>query len=508
MTESVHPFPALVACVDAGSNGIRGAVARFDGPQRYETVYAERLPIRLGHEVFLTGKLGDDTMDRALAGFAEFRRRFDELQVQAVRAVGTSALREARNGPEFLERVRSQTGLAVETVSGAEEARLVHLAVGSRVPLVGGQWLLVDLGGGSVEVMLADVAGIHWVESTTLGSVRLLEELTSSGDDPGRFVRLLEDYAGSLEVPTRGEALAGYVATGGNVESLAKLAGAEADAQGVRTVSLDRLDRLIARLATMSYQQRVDDLDLRPDRADVILPASIIYAKLGRLAGVDRIHVPGVGVKDGILLDLALGLTTSGRPQELSSAELAGVRTLADKYRSHRQRAERVTTLALSLFDQTAPLHGLGPDHRRMLQAAALLHDVGRFIAASGYHKHTLYVLLAAGVPGFNERQTRLLANVARYHRKSVPKGHHDQYQKMNDEDRAATDRLASLLRLAAALEGHSTQPIRSVRAQLDDEVTLHVAGEGDLLLESWSVKQDGDLFRQTFDRKVVVRPA
>ena len=214
-------FPFRVACVDMGSNAIRFLAAEVSSESEYEVLAGERAPVRLGHGVYLSGRLEATAMDAAVEALARFLLKMDSLGIEHYRAVATSAVRESTNKDEFIARVLDESGLRLEAISGSEEARLVHLAVARRVPLGNRTWLLVDLGGGSVEVSLVDQNGTYWSESHTMGSVRLLEELTEAGAEPGRFRRLLEEYISVLKVPAmpEGSQLAGYVATGGNIES-------------------------------------------------------------------------------------------------------------------------------------------------------------------------------------------------------------------------------------------------------------------------------------------------
>ena len=254
-------FPLRVACVDMGSNAIRFLAAEFTGENELEVLDGERAPIRLGHGVYLSGRLEAGAMDAAVEALTRFRRRMDSLGIEHYRAVATSAVRESTNRKEFTARVLDESGLRLEAISGSEEARLVHLAVARRIPLGNRMWLLVDLGGGSVEVSLVDQNGTYWSESHTMGSVRLLEELTEAGADPGRFRRLLAEYISVLKVPDMPEErqLAGYVATGGNIETLAKLGGFP-DELSVSHLPVDTLRTIIEQLARLSYRERVDQL--------------------------------------------------------------------------------------------------------------------------------------------------------------------------------------------------------------------------------------------------------
>ena len=296
-----------VAAIDAGSNAIRFVVADFDGPVSHEVIHKRREPIRLGHRVFTHGRLDDGAMDEAVRAFLDFRGEMDALGVEGMRAVATSATREAGNRDQFLERVRSETGIDLEPISGAEEARLVHLAVRSRVDLSRGRWILVDLGGGSVEVSLVTEAGILWSESYRIGTVRLLETLAEARGCQDSLRAWVGRQLSALTIPPPDSypGPTAFAATGGNIEAIARLALSYMDPLKLAILPTNRLDAVIHLVNAMSVPQRIDELRLRPDRADVILPAALVYRHFAQLARAEHIVVPSVGVKEGVLLDVA-----------------------------------------------------------------------------------------------------------------------------------------------------------------------------------------------------------
>jgi exopolyphosphatase/guanosine-5'-triphosphate,3'-diphosphate pyrophosphatase len=502
-------YPLRVACVDMGSNAIRFLAAEFTSESEYVALDSERAPVRLGHGVYLSGRLEAGAMDGAVAALAGFRRKMDSLGIEHYRAVATSAVRESTNKKEFIARVLDESGLRLEAISGSEEARLVHLAVARHVPLGNRMWLLADLGGGSVEVSLVDQNGTYWSESHTMGSVRLLEELTEAGAEPGRFRRLLAEYISVLKVPDMPEEtqLAGYVATGGNIETLAKLGGFP-DELSVSHLPVDTLRTIIEQLARLSYRERVDQLGLREDRADVILPAAMVYERLADLAGADEILVPHVGIKEGVLYDLASQLVGHRDHEDRQEREvLASALTAGRKYHFDRDHAMLVSKLSLRLFDQLRSLHGLGAADRRILQAAALLHDIGQFVSFKGHHKHSQYLISHTELPNFSDDEMRLVANVARYHRKALPAEHHPDFMALAESDRIRVTRLASLLRVADALDREHVQRVTDLTARLGDyELTLWLDGTAGLLMEGWSLKKKANLFHKHFGRKVKLR--
>ena len=310
MTEPARrAFPVRVAAIDAGSNAIRFVVADFAAPDSYTIVHRLREPIRLGHRVFTDGDLDDETMARAVAAFRLFRREIDRLGVERFRAVATSATREASNRDRFLDRIHAASGIALEPISGDEEARLVHRAVRSRVDLSRGRWILVDLGGGSVEIALVDETGILWSESYQVGTVRLLESLAAPEGCHDSLRAWVRRQLQALTIPApqvyRGPTA--FAATGGNIEAIATLALSYPDPLKLAILPTSRLDAVIHLLSSMTVAERIHELRLRPDRADVILPAALVYKHLAEAVGAEQIVVPSVGVKEGVLQEVAGG---------------------------------------------------------------------------------------------------------------------------------------------------------------------------------------------------------
>jgi exopolyphosphatase/guanosine-5'-triphosphate,3'-diphosphate pyrophosphatase len=426
------------------------------------------------------------------------------MHCAALRGVSSSC----KSCAEFLERAARDGGIRVDVISGAEEARLVHLAVAHRIDLGQRKWILADLGGGSVEISLADGEAVYWTQSHGMGSVRLLEELAVAGDEPGRFRRRLEEYTATLELPIRGHVRpAGFIATGGNIEALARLVQAEPDNAGVSRIPLARLRATIQALAGLSYRQRVDQLGLREDRADVILPAAMVYERLASLAGFDEILAPNVGIKEGVLLDIVEEMVPLRRKSRQDRIAWSGALALGRRYRLDAAHGKQVARLARSLLDQLEGEIEFDELDRRVLVAAAVLHDVGTFIAYRRHHKHSYYIIAESELPGFSPAEIQLVANVARYHRKNVPSPHHEPYMKLSDKNRERVNRLAGILRIADALDREHRQNIQDVRVTLDGKTLyLEMNGTGDLLLERWALQQKAGLFEKHFGWEVRIR--
>ena len=497
-------FPLRVGAIDVGSNAIRFVAAEFLGPSQWLELEYQRVPVRLGHEGFLTGSLDEAAMNQAVDTLTVFRSSMDHLGLARYRAVATSAVRESANGSSLIQRVRRESGIQLEAITGSEEARLVWLAARSRLQMEGPPWLLVDLGGGSMEVSLVSREGILRSYSHTIGTVRLLEVLQDDAESD--FRKLVADYAATLRIgDLAGIELAGLAATGGNIEDLAHLAGREADEGGVSRISLADLRAWIPKLSGMSVRERVEQLGLREDRADVILPAALLYERVASLAGVAEIVVPNVGVKEGVLLDLVEDMMgPSVHASRVEQQALDGALALGRRFQFDESHARHVARLALSLFDQLGDLHRLGRDERRVLLGAAVLHDIGQFVSFRKHHKHSLYLIHNSDVPNFSPDEIPLVALVARYHRGAEPRDEHFLFDQLSKELREDVTALAAILRVADALDREHLQRVSTVKAEVTDDVLLlEVQGEGDLLLERWALRKKGRMFDSVFGLEV-----
>jgi exopolyphosphatase/guanosine-5'-triphosphate,3'-diphosphate pyrophosphatase len=497
-----------LAAIDVGANAIRLAVATVDGNGRMTVVERVREPVRLGTDVFSSGIVSEVSLERVTEAFVRMRALVDRHGATEVRAVGTSALREATNQELVLDRVFQASGIDVEVVGADEEARLIFLGVTSKVDLKGRRAVLIDIGGGSVEITLAADNRLLSTRSFKLGAVRLLQVLEENKYGQRQFSRLVDEYVGAIDKLLRQEMEDGVdlcIGTGGNIESLGELCQAMSrENRGGRFTASD-LDVTLKRLQGLTVPERVQQLGLRPDRADVIVPAAIVLQHLVKLSGVDTVTVPEMGLREGLLVEMAAASDgkrhTPPRDQLMNWAVRLG-----RKYAFDEPHGTTVAKLAGQLFDATKAIHRLDDEQRLLLEVASLLHDIGHFVSVSKHHKHTFYLLRATPVLGLTDTQMAVVANVARYHRKSPPKPHHRGYTELSPRDRVITSKLAALLRLADALDTqHQGQSI-DVSVEHDRrQLVLRLKGTGDLLLEKWKLVKKAGMFEEVFSLKCLV---
>jgi exopolyphosphatase / guanosine-5'-triphosphate,3'-diphosphate pyrophosphatase len=506
--------PLRIGIVDMGSNAIRFLVAEATGG-KLAILENHRLPVRLGRDVFHTGQIPEATISAAVDTFRRFRATCDRLGVRHVRAMATAAMREARNRDLLVDRVREATGIEIEVISGTQESYLLKLGIETKVDLSTGRSLLVDVGGGSVEVVLVDQGQVLSAESYRLGALRMLEVLAEAEEAGVAFVDLLDRHLRSLErrIVDRFESarIDRYLAVGGNIDSLTDLLatrGAVRRQDGVEACALTDLRSEVMALARLSYAERIAQRGLREDRADTIVPAGIVYTRLGELAGIDRVLVPRVGIKDGLLVEVVQGHFESFAAEDHVDVALSSCRAMGRRYHYEADHAEAVLVLARQLFDQLRELHGLDSHARVLLEAAALLHDVGVAVNNDGHHKHSQYLIEASELVGLSDEERHIVALLARYHRKGPPNREHEQFAALRRRDRSMVERLTALLRLADALDRQHAGIVRAVTVHIaDDHIELRPllapGAATQLTLEARAVEDKGSLFAALFGRSV-----
>ena len=494
-----------IAAIDVGSNAIRMVVGRVNSAQdKIESIDNTRIPVRLGQDVFSIGHIGEPSMQAALDAFLRFRQIADQFEVKQIRAIATSAMREAENSDFLIDRVVQQTGIRVEVISGEEEARLVHLAVRQAINLRHKKAVLIDIGGGSIEVAISRDDKLISTESYDMGTVRLLRNLDDSTHKS--FHTLLQEYTESVRRRIKRELgklkLDLCIGTGGNIEEMGNLRKRlfKRDTNDLITVS--ELESLDEKLSEMSVNQRIKKLGLKPDRADVILPATIVLHMITREAHIKEIQIPHVGLKDGVLWDmlpLTVGPHLPSREQIWTSATHLG-----QKYQFDGEHGAQVAKNARSLFNQTLSLHNLDEEDRLLLEVASLLHDIGHFIDTLDHDKHGYYILKNSPLIGLDERQQDIVANVVRYHRKTVPTNQDEHFKALAQKDRLIVTKLCALLRLADAIDVSHTGRIGKVTMRkMKGNWQLILHGEGNLLLEKWALGKRKLLFEEVFGTRL-----
>ena len=498
-----------------GASAIRLVVAEIQPRQPVRILEEATRGVPLGRDAFSTGVIQSETVDAALEALEGFRAILDTYGVVQIRAVATSAVREARNGDMFLDRIRGRTGLAFEIINEAEESRLVYLAVRQRFgahPAFKGEWtLVVEVGGGSTDLTLLRRGRPNRSGVYALGAIRMRQQLNLAKHPPDLRVSLIKRYVANvvdemrLDVPL--DRVTHMIAIGGDVRfAAAQLPGRETG--DVSAVSREEFVAFCDQVEAMDEEALAERFRLPVSEAETLMPALLVYRALLAETRARRLVVADASLRAGMLLDMAepggrLGAADFER-QVLASADALGV-----KYRYDRAHGRHVAMLSVRLFDAFLDEHGLGGRGRLILQVAALLHDIGVFVSLRAHHRHSLYLLSSSQIFGLSDTETQMVANIARYHRRGLPQKSHLPYVALDGPDRLIVNKLAAILRIANALDAEHLQKVRDLRVVRHGETWIvELDGTGDLTMERMVAVARADMFTEAFGREVVIRQA
>ena len=504
------------AAIDIGSNSIRMEAAEVIPGLPTRVLASDREVTRLGESVFRIGSVSEQALRETCAVLARMADLYRKLEVVGVRAVATSAIRDTRNQQDFVARVSEAAGTPVEIISGREEARLIYLGVESTWPQGEKRALIIDIGGGSAEIIAVEGGRLRESYSKPLGAVRLREIFLKDEPPAPRQLHQMHEYIQEKLSSTVGRlghhgwdrAIATSATASAVASAVARLPRATRDEIDRLRVPASQVRRLYRKLSELNLAGRRKITGIGPRRAEIIVPGVAVLVDF-----LEQFHLPAVyysraGVRDGIIADLATR-NVGAELSRLSRDQRREVEDLSRRFGVPRDHARRVAEISAALFTGLQPLHGLAPGSGKWLEAAAHLVDVGHYISASSHHKHSYYVVAHSDMPGFTAQERLLIANLCRYHRKSLPDLTQNSFESLTPEERRQLILLIPILRLADNLVRSHDQAVDSVDCLLfGSEVVLQVHSRGDIDLEEWGAERAAQAFQQVYGLPVRVSKA
>ena len=499
-----------VAAIDVGANALRMVIAEVFSDGRIEALERLQRAVRLGQDTFCRGRLGGESMRAAIQVLRDYRQLLDLYKVEKVRAVATSAVREATNGDTFLDRVFMATQLNVEVIDTSEESRLtvsaVRHAVGDALGVNQRKTLIVDVGGGSTLLTLLENGEIDTAQSLRLGSIRLQEVFSTSEESPRRSADLLRQHitnalATLQSVPL--DEIDSFVAVGGDARFAAREAGVPTESSDLSVIDPAKFDKLVDRCEQYAPEELSKRYGLPFAEAETLNPALLVYQILLHKTKAEQMIVSHVSMRDGLLLELAREV--SGKED---AALLMGVihsaTAIAEKYHVDIDHSRNVADVAVQLFDLFQADHGLSSRHRLLLRIGGLLHEIGGFVSSRAHHKHSEYLIANSEIFGLNRSELILVSQIARYHRRSIPRSSHPVYMALSRESRVIVNKLAALVRVAdAVIRGHRRRASDIHFQRRGDELIVSLPSGRDMLLEERALESKGDLFEDIFGVKI-----
>ncbi|GAC1446210.1 MAG: Ppx/GppA phosphatase family protein [Pyrinomonadaceae bacterium] len=510
------------AAIDIGSNSIKLAIVESLAGDSFTVLAREKEVVRLGHETLRQRHLSPNAIARAADTIERFRQIGDTRGVmhENTIAIATASVRAADNANEFIGEIERRTGVRVEIISGLEEARLIGVAASQGCVMRGERVLNIDIGGGSTELSLMHDGSPLKLYSVGLGAIGLTERYVASDPVKPKELRALrEEVGGALERPRREFQGAKWEqATGTSGTILAIGATLRRQHEGKVTTSgeqpsaliiaLDKLEKLNTELAKLNYSDRQSVFGLSSQRAEIIIAGGQILEGVMRALKIENMRGCDWSLREGVIIERLRTLEAESRPPlpDLADPRLRGVHAVGLRYGYEESHAYTVAMLAEKIFDGLATSANLNRHHRTLLSAAALLHDIGYSIGHEAHHKHSLYVIKNSDLTGFSEAERHVIANVARYHRRAMPKERHADFVALNARERELVWKLAAILRIAEALDrSHDGRVKDLVCVREKDTARITIECDSSCENELWMAAQSSEMFEQAFKCKLFI---
>lgn len=510
------PKPQLLAAIDVGTNSFHLVIARVASSGRIEVVTREREMVRLGKGAGEMKELDDDAMDRGIGALRRMKLLADGAGAP-LRAIATSAVREATNAGTFVSRARDEAGVDIEVVSGMEEARLIHLGVLQALPVFDRKLLLCDIGGGSTELLLGHKGEVIDARSFKIGAVRLTDRFFADGRIRGGEKKACRAWVRSAIAPFQQPVeRAGFevaIASSGSAETVARLSQGLRGQKPLRTyngfeLTAKDVHDVCELLADTRPEDRANLEGMEPKRADISLAGALILDEVVNAFGIQKLVISDFALREGILLD-TVSRIDGNELHHLRDISRRGVRRLLDECDDEPAHAQQVARLATALFDATQVLHGLPVDCREYLEAGALLANVGLFISHSKHHLHSYYMIRNSdALAGLTDAEIDIIALVARYHRKGFPKNDHAEFARLRDDQKETVRTLAGILRVAIGLDRRHDGRVTGVRVERTAD-GLRIVPEAstavDLSLELYAADERSGLLADVLGTAVIL---
>jgi exopolyphosphatase/guanosine-5'-triphosphate,3'-diphosphate pyrophosphatase len=503
-----------IAAIDIGTNSVHMIVVRLRADLSFEVTDREKVMVRLGAGGLDGRALTPEATEAALRALATFKRLADSHSVDEIVAVATSATREARNGGEFLARIEKETGIHPMVISSAEEARLIHRAAVYGVDVGSGRAVVIDIGGGSVEITLGTGASIQLARSFKLGVIRLTEQFVRTDPLSRRDERRMERHVLS-EIDRYCEQIAAIgfdrvIGTSGTILSLGVVAATAArgtpppELRNLR-ISARQVRRVRKEVIARDLEQRLAMPGLDPRRADLVVAGAVLLDTILRRLEAEEMTLCDLALREGLVLDYVLRHKRHvAQVDRIPDVRRRSTIELAERCNYAATHAQHVARLALALFDQTRARHGLTDREREWLEYAALMHDLGMHISYPRHHRHSYYLIRNGDLRGFEPAEIEVMALVARYHRRGTPKKTHDEYAQLPARLRRTVRVLSSILRVAESLDRSHSQVISALELQdRGAEAMLQLRASGDAELEVWAASRHLGPFEELVQKPV-----
>jgi exopolyphosphatase/guanosine-5'-triphosphate,3'-diphosphate pyrophosphatase len=505
-----------LAAIDIGTNSIHMIIVKVTSKHTFEVLVQEKEMVKLGVGVFANKMLSHKAFNNGIETIKRYVQLADEYGVEDIITAATSATREAKNGREFLDRLIEEVGLSPQMISGKEESRLIFLAVRKAIDLGKDKAMVIDIGGGSTEAVVGNKEKVLFKSSMKLGVLRLLDRVGHQGplsaEERGGLQGHIRETAANILAEAKAVGFSKVIGTSGSIRALGEAALQMNGKNIINSVNAERvklkdLEKITGQLLELTPEKRSEVKGISENRVDAIHLGGLLITELLQLAEVKELTLSDASLREGLIIDYIekngqklINLVEGKNVRERSSL------LLAMRYDTDLEENKQVARLALQLFDQLKDLHRLDEQARDLLYQSCLIYDVGTYVNFQDYHKHSKYLIMQGGLRGFNNSEILILANLARYHRKSGPKKKHKAFKILDKKNRRIVKGLSGILRIAVALDKTKNQWVENVYCiPENDKLIIRIFGEGNMDLEIWEAQRFSDTLARYLKKEVEV---
>lgn len=517
MTKETRENQNLIAAIDVGTNSFHLIVASVNEDGMLSIHLREKESVRLGSSTLKDmKKLAPDAVERgceAMRNFSKLARSYNA----EIHAAATSAVREADNRFEFIDRVKEETGVDVNIISGDEEGRLIYVGAIHSLPIYKKKALVIDIGGGSTETIVGKEGEILFVYSAKIGAIRISQnffrDYVSTPDKVESCRRFIKGVWSPTLKRVKEEGFEVAVACSGTINTIVGIVNAmkgnkqPESMNGLSATKSELLEAIDKIVSTRTIEERANIPGMDPKRADIILGGALILERAIIDLDIKQLTLSNFALREGIVFDVHENKSNKRQVKNLTHLRYSSVVNLANYYRTNMTHCKYVREIALSIFDDLQSLHRLSKEDREMLEAAAILHDIGYFISHDKHHFHSHYLISQSVLPGFNNEEQELIALISRYHRKSIPKMKHPEFAAIDDKKKYKVRIMAGILRIAEGIDRRSMQLIKSAKAEIREN-EIHITLHSDPTkispdIELWGARRRTELLEDTLEREV-----
>jgi exopolyphosphatase/guanosine-5'-triphosphate,3'-diphosphate pyrophosphatase len=502
----------IVAAIDIGSNSIRMKIVEVKNNGKIVPLEDLRRSVNLGRDSFSYKNIGTETTKKTCDILNDFNKLLKEYKIKTVRAVATSAVREAENNEYVLDQIKTKTGIAVEIINNAQERFFTYKAIRDRIEDYQGLRkegaLMVDIGPGGVEASVYKDGYLNLTENIKVGSLRLREILCDLERKTLDFAEIMEKFVDNkiylLKREIKEKQLKNMVGLGGELKVIAYLCGYKTN-EPVKVKKKD-MDKLYDALKSMSTQSLAQKYGIAADRAEMLLPSVIVFNEFLELVDSDYIIAPLVSLRDGLIADIADNRLDLQRKLDFQEDIIHLVRHLGERYNYDQQHSASVEALALKIFNDTKRIHGLKENEELYLQIAAILHDVGKFISLNEHPVNSYNIILQSNIIGLSSKELQIIANVAKYHSEENPSLHDESYRSLGHKDRIIVSKLSAILKLADSLDISHRQHVKDIEISFDNDMLVKLNSAEDITLEQWVFENKSDFFHEVLGIRPIIK--